>query len=301
MKNVIDFFKKKNRTKNIVALITPMKKNGCLDYFGIDNVIKYQISNKIDGILVAGTTGEASTLKEEEYVKLLEIVLEHSCGKIPVFFGIHSNSTTGCIEIIKKVKNYPISAFLTVVPYYNLPNQEGIYKHFMKISEFSNIPQIIYNVPKRTGSKILTRTIYKLSKFGNIIGIKECSKKYRIYKNLKRKKFLFFSGNDSTFIDFIKNGGNGVISTLSNAIPDKISKICSLLDNKEYKKVNLLKKEINSLFFAISLETNPIVIKYICKSLRIIKNSFVRLPLTELNKKNKKIVKNIIKKYKKIT
>lgn len=230
---------------NMVALITPMNKEGniCLD--SLENIINYHIKNKTKAIISVGKTGESSTLTQKEHINLVLCTLEISNNKIPIIAGTGVNSTNEAIILTKKFEKTEISACLSVTPYYNKPSQKGLYQHFKKISENTSIPQILYNVPSRTGCDLLPKTIKKLSKLKNIIGIKEASgnlSKFYEIKYLVKKNFLIISGDDSTALDFIQLGGNGVISVTSNIAAQEMSKICNLALKRKFKKARKINK-----------------------------------------------------------
>ncbi|WP_343187827.1 4-hydroxy-tetrahydrodipicolinate synthase [Buchnera aphidicola (Periphyllus koelreuteriae)] len=286
---------------NIVALITPMDKKGniCLD--SLKNIINYHINNKTNAIVSVGTTGESSTLTKKEHINLILSTVKISRNRIPIIAGTGANSTKEAILLTKKFENIGVSACLSVTPYYNKPSQEGLYQHFKKISENTSLPQILYNVPSRTGCDLLPKTIFRLSKFKNIIGIKEASgdlSRINKIKNLIHKKFLIISGDDSTALDCIQLGGNGVISVTSNIAAKEMSKLCSLALQKKFKKARKINKKLTKLHNILFLESNPIPIKWAANKIGLIKNNTLRLPMTQPSKKIKKIIIKELKKGK---
>ncbi|WP_343154845.1 4-hydroxy-tetrahydrodipicolinate synthase [Buchnera aphidicola (Pseudoregma panicola)] len=284
---------------SIVALITPMKINGEVCYKSLKKLVKYHIKNNTNAIVSVGTTGESATLTESEHYKVIIKTLKYAKKKIPIIAGTGSNSTYESIELTKKLENSGISACLNVVPYYNKPTQKGIFEHFKKISSNTDLPQILYNIPKRTGSDLLPKTVIKLSKIKNIIGIKEASSDLSRVNNIKyfvNKKFLLISGDDTTALDFMQLGGDAVISVTANIIPNKIFKMCNFAIKKKFYKARKINNKIHELNKFMFIETNPIPIKWISKKIGLIKNDTVRLPLTKLSKKNKSVFKNFLKK-----
>ncbi|BGI51311.1 MAG: 4-hydroxy-tetrahydrodipicolinate synthase [Buchnera aphidicola (Ceratovacuna japonica)] len=284
---------------SIVALITPMKTNGEVCYKSLKKLVKYHIKNNTNAIVSVGTTGESATLTRTEHYNVIIKTVKYANKKIPIIAGTGSNSTYESIELTKKLENSGISACLNVVPYYNKPTQRGMFEHFKKISNSTNVPQILYNIPKRTGSDLLPETVIKLSKIENIIGIKEASGDLSRVNNIKpfvKKKFLLISGDDTTSLDFMQLGGNAVISVTANIIPNKIFQICNFAIKKKFNKARKINNKIYELNKLMFIETNPIPIKWISKEIGLIKNDTVRLPLTKLSKKNKNIFRNILKK-----
>ncbi|NIG99135.1 MAG: 4-hydroxy-tetrahydrodipicolinate synthase [Buchnera aphidicola (Periphyllus acericola)] len=286
---------------NIVALITPMDKKGNICIKSLKKIIKYHIKNKTNAIVSVGTTGESSTLTQKEHVDLVLLTLKIANKKIPIIAGTGANSTKEAIILTKKFEKSGISACLSVTPYYNKPSQEGLYQHFKNISKNTKLPQILYNVPSRTGCDLLPKTIYRLSKFKNIIGIKEASgdlSRINKIKNLIKKKFLIISGDDATALDFIQLGGNGIISVTSNIAAKEMSKMCTLALNKKFKKARKINNKLIKLHKILFLESNPIPIKWAAQKLGLIKFNTLRLPMTKPSKKLKKIITYELKKKK---
>ncbi|WP_343191888.1 4-hydroxy-tetrahydrodipicolinate synthase [Buchnera aphidicola] len=285
---------------SIVALITPMKVNGDICYKSLKKLVRYHIKNNTNAIVSVGTTGESATLTQKEHYNVIIKTVKYAKKKIPIIAGTGSNSTNESIELTKKLETSGISACLNVVPYYNKPTQEGMFKHFEKISKNTKLPQILYNIPQRTGSDLLPETTIKLSKIDNIIGIKEASGNLSRVNNIKsfvKKNFLLISGDDTTALDFIQLGGNALISVTANIMPNKIFKMCKFAINKNFKKARKINDKIHELNKLLFIETNPIPIKWAAKKIGLIDNNIVRLPLTTLSKKNKKILKKVLKKY----
>lgn len=278
---------------NIVALITPMNKEGKICINSLENIINYHIHNKTKAIVSVGTTGESATLTQKEHIELVLLTLKISNNKIPIIAGTGANSTKEAIMLTKKFENSGISACLSVTPYYNKPSQRGLYQHFKKISENTSIPQILYNVPSRTGCDLLPKTIYKLSKLKKIIGIKEASgdlSRVHKIKSLVKKKFIILSGDDATALDFMQLGGHGVISVTSNIAAYEISKMCELALKKKFNKARKIYKKLTQLNNILFMESNPIPIKWIAKKIGLIKNSTLRLPMTQPKKKLKQTI-----------
>ncbi|CAL4318622.1 4-hydroxy-tetrahydrodipicolinate synthase [Buchnera aphidicola] len=283
---------------SIVAIITPMDEKGKICKTSLKNLIQYHIKNKTKGIVAVGTTGESSTLNQEEHVHTVLLMLEFSEGKIPIIAGTGANSTSEAIILTNKFEKSGILGCLTVVPYYNKPTQKGLYEHFKLISENTDIPQILYNVPSRTGCDMLPKTVIKLSKLNNIIGIKEAtgdlSRINTIKKNVN-KNFLLISGDDNTALDFIQLGGNGVISVTANIAAKQMSKMCNLALKNDFINARIINNKLQSIHEALFIESNPIPIKWAAWKLGMIKYHTLRLPLTPLSFNSQNILKKALK------
>ncbi|MGX7589279.1 4-hydroxy-tetrahydrodipicolinate synthase [Candidatus Vidania fulgoroideorum] len=285
---------------NITSLVTPMKKNLNVDYDSLKKIIYFQLKNKIKNIILLGTTGESSTLRIEEKIKIIEFSKKIIKKKSKIIVGNCSNSTEESIIFNKILEEKKIDAILQIVPYYNNPNQRGIYEHFKSIVSKTSVPIIIYNVPKRTSTNISEETIRKISKFDNVLGIKNsyndvelCLKIIREYKN---KKFRFYCGDDIYFSIFFLFGATGNISVASNIIPKKMNKIYYLIKSNKNKDAIHEYFKIFNLIRNLFIDTNPIPVKWILSKMNIIKNN-LRLPLTKLKNKKKIILKKTLLKF----
>ena len=271
----------------ITALITPFKANGKLDEIGLENLILRQIENGVHGIVPCGTTGESPTLTHEEHQEVIKISIDVTKKKIPVIAGTGSNSTNEALEMTASAEEAGANATLQVVPYYNKPNQEGLFKHFSEISKHTSLPLILYNIPGRSVVNLEIGTIKKLATENkNIVGIKEASGDINIVKEIKLvcpKDFIVLSGEDSLNLSILEEGGSGFISVTSNLIPNKCSQLFNLFKDGnilEARKINSAISELNKLLF---IDTNPIPIKSAMSKIGLCQNN-LRLPLTSLNK-----------------
>ena len=285
----------------ITALITPFTKAGNLDQVTLRKLIKRQIDSGVHGIVPCGTTGESPTLSHDEHDKVIEIAVTTSNGRVPVIAGTGSNSTKEAIRLTKAAEKAGADASLQVVPYYNKPNQEGLFNHFRNIAKATKLPIILYNIPGRSSVNLETDTIVKLEKVcKNIVGIKEASGKIsKVKEIIKRcsKKFIVLSGEDSLNLKILKSGGKGFISVTSNLMPKECSELYEnyiAKNTKELNKIDRILMNINKLLF---VDTNPIPIKYAMKRLGLSLNN-IRLPLTNLSKEDQKIINKELKKLK---
>ncbi|XBC40837.1 MAG: 4-hydroxy-tetrahydrodipicolinate synthase [Buchnera aphidicola (Nurudea yanoniella)] len=278
---------------SIVALITPMDKKGNICQESLQKLINYHIESGTRAIVSVGTTGESATLSQEEHIEVIILTLKISKNRIPIIAGTGSNSTSEAISLTKKFESSGISACLTVTPYYNRPTQIGLYEHFKAISNNTNLPQILYNVPKRTGCDLIPKTVAKLSELHNIIGIKEATgdlSRVQKIKNLVSNDFLLISGDDSTALDFMQLGGQGVISVTANIAAKEMAKLCNFALKNDFASARLLNNRLMSLHLDLFKDPNPIPIKWLAKKIGLIKTSTLRLPLTSISKKTRLIL-----------
>lgn len=263
------------------ALITPFLK-GDVDYSSLKKLLKFQLDNGIQGFVVNGTTAESPTLSSDERKKIFTFVQSEVAGKVPVIMGTGTNSTEETIARTREASELGASAALVVVPYYNRPPQQGLFAHFKKVADSSDIPVILYNVPSRTVAKLEIETILKLSKEENIIGIKEATGDIhfagKIKSGVTAKEFTLLSGDDSSFAHFLNAGGDGIISVGSHIFPREFVAIQSRVAGSD-KKFETSLTTINNLY----LEPNPIPVKMALYMMGIIASPEMRLPLVTMS------------------
>lgn len=270
---------------SIVALITPMDEKGQICRTSLKKLINYHIVNKTQAIVSVGTTGESATLSQEEHIHVVMLTLELSDERIPIIAGTGANATTEAISLTKRFEKSGISGCLTVTPYYNRPTQEGLYQHFKAISEHTELPQILYNVPSRTGCDLLPETVARLSQLKNIIGVKEATgdlSRINKIKELVQNDFLLISGDDATALDFMQLGGQGVISVTANIAAKEMRKMCSYALKGDFISARSVNKRLMLLHEALFIEPNPIPIKWLAKKIGLIKHDTLRLPMTPI-------------------
>lgn len=283
-----------------VALVTPFKKDGSIDYIALRNIIDFQIENKTDAIIITGTTGESATLSYIEHLNVIEECIDHVNGRIPVIAGTGSNCTKTAIEMSKEAEALGADGLLIVTPYYNKTTQKGLINHYSKISEKVNIPIILYNVPSRTGLNIEPNTVKEIvERCENVKGIKEASGKINNVSDIKellKDKIKVYSGNDDQIVPILSLGGEGVISVIANILPKETHDLVMnyLNGNIEASKKEQLK--MLKLIKALFKETNPIPIKKAMEMLKMI-NGTLREPLIEIDKQNEKQLIKEMKNY----
>jgi len=283
------------------AVVTPFDKKGNIDFMSFEKLLNFQLKSKISGILPCGSTGEASSLDEEEYIDILKFTVEKVNKKKKVIAGFGTNSTHKTLKLLKKVNEITLDALLIIIPYYNKPTQKGIIEHFKIISQNTNHKIIIYNIPSRTGVNANPQTISEISKIKNVVGIKEASGNIEQISEIARickKDFTILSGDDTLTLPIMSVGGHGVISVASNIIPNEIADMCSLFEKGKIKDAIKIHKKYFTFIKSMFIETNPIPIKYILSKKKIIESDTLRLPLINLSKENSRYIDKIIKETK---
>jgi len=288
---------------SFVALVTPMSTNGSLDFNALEGLIEWHIESGTDGIVSVGTTGESATVSVPEHLEIIEKTIEFVDRRVPVIAGTGGNSTQEAVELTQKASELGADYVLIVTPYYNKPNQEGLYQHFIKIADSVDIPQILYNVPSRTACDLRPETVMRLANHQNIIGIKEAldsserlSELIRISQSIAdQKNFSVFSGDDPSFNSFMANGGDGVISVAANVVPKHISQICSLNLADQFNDAEELNSLLKNLYELLFIESNPIPVKWMLNKMGRIQPG-IRLPLIPFNQVfHEKTVNEMIK------
>lgn len=283
-----------------VAIVTPMKANGEVNYEAFAKLIEFQIANKTDAIIVCGTTGEASTLTHEEHLDCIRFCVKQVNKRIPVIAGTGSNCTNTAIYLSQEAEKAGVDGLLLVTPYYNKATQNGLYEHFKMIAESVNVPAILYNIPGRTGCGMTPETIVRLCKeVKNIVGVKEASGNIsQVAKIMALADGCvdLYSGNDDQIVPILSLGGKGVISVLSNIAPEQTHNICQLyFDGNATESCKEQLRALN-LIDALFCEVNPIPVK---KAINLIgmEGGPLRRPLTEMEEANAARLEKAMKDY----
>lgn len=269
---------------SLVAIVTPMLADGSLDEEALARLIEFHIEAGTDAIVAAGTTGESPTLETTEHVAYLERVIELVAGRIPVIVGTGSNSTAQTMSLTRRAAELGADASLLVVPYYNKPTQEGLYRHFRAIAEAVPIPHILYNVPGRTVCDLLPETVGRLARISNIVGIKEASadlSRVAALRELCGADFDLLSGDDATAREFILKGGQGVISVTANVAPAAMHAMCAAALKGDRAGAEAIDDKLAGLHRALFVESNPIPVKWALAEMGLCEPG-IRLPLTPL-------------------
>ena len=282
-----------------VALVTPMDAKGDIDFNGLKKLLKH--TSKADYLVVMGTTGESVTLDKEEKLKVLEFILKNNSGKQPVVYGIGGNNTAEVLKQFDTVRDLPLTAIMSVSPYYNKPSQEGIYRHFSAIADKSPLPVILYNVPGRTGSNVSAETTVRLTGHGNIVAIKEASgnveQAIRILSEAP-KSFKVICGDDMLTVPLMAVGASGVISVLANAFPSLFKKMTAAALKGDFKQAARLQHSLTHINPLMYEEGNPSGIKEVLEQLGLTRN-FVRLPMTTVSDRLRERINTSLKQIKK--
>ena len=280
----------------MTALVTPFK-NGKLDEGALVRLVERQIKGGTDGLVPAGTTGESPTLSFREHERVIEVVVEAAAGKVPVIAGTGSNSTDEAVQLTRFAKKAGADAALMVVPYYNKPTQEGLFQHFEKVAKTVDIPIILYNIPGRSGVSMSPETVARLAKIPTIIGIKESTGNMDQTSHiLSLCDITVLSGDDSLTLPLLALGAKGVISVISNLIPEAVSEMVDAYCAGNHDKAHKLHYKMFPLCRALFIETNPIPIKRAMKWMRLCEDE-VRLPLCAMQPANEKILLQAMKDF----
>ena len=280
-----------------VAIVTPFNEDETINYPELKRLIEFQIENSTDAIVICGTTGEASTLTDEEQIECIKFTVEVVNKRVPVIAGAGSNHTAHAIELAQGCERVGADAVLLVTPYYNKTTQKGLIKHYKMIAESINIPIILYNVPSRTGLNITPQTCYELSKIKNIVGIKEASGNLSQVAEIAAlcgEDFHIYSGNDDQILPVLSLGGLGVISVLANIMPKETHDMVASYLEGDSKKATKMQLEYLHLINELFSETNPIPVK---TALRLMDFNVgnCKMPLCEMEDKNLENLKEAMK------
>lgn len=281
------------------ALVTPMHEDGSINYQTFRELLQMQVANKADAVVIAGTTGEGSTLSDDEHIELVEFAVKEINGKIPVIAGAGSNNTAHAIWLSRECEQVGADALLHVTPYYNKTSQQGLYLHFKTCAEATGLPIILYNVPSRTGVNIFPATYKRLSEIDNIVACKEASGNFsQIAKiaALCKEDLSIYSGNDDQITSALAIGGKGVISVLSNICPKETHDICQFYFDGNTEESDNLQLQYLDLIEALFLDVNPIPVKQAMRAMGYAVGP-CRLPLCDMDSTNAEKLYCALKKY----
>lgn len=284
-----------------VAIVTPFHKHGTIDFGSFGNLIEHLISNNIDYIVVMGTTGESVTLSKDEKNALIQFSIDTINKRVPLVIGIGGNNTQAIIDTIKNTEFDGINGILSVAPYYNKPQQRGLYLHYKSIASASPVPVILYNVPGRTSVNMTAETTLKLAhEFSNIVAIKEASGNFAQCMEIIRNKpphFLVISGDDNLTLPLLALGADGVISVVANAFPAEFSEMVRAGLNGDFKRARFIHYQLVPIMEALFADGNPAGIKAALSILGFIQNN-LRLPVVKVNQTVFKQIETLIQEYK---
>ncbi len=279
-----------------VAIVTPMLPDGAVDFDGLKKLIDFQIDGGTDAIIICGTTGESSTLDDDEHRAAIRCAVEHTANRIPVIAGTGSNDTKYAIELSKEAQELGADGLLVVTPYYNKCTQKGLYQHYKQIADNVNIPMILYNIPSRTGVAIDISTVEALGQHKNIVAVKEASGNIGYTAKLAAKcgdLVDIYSGNDDMIVPIMSLGGKGVISVLSNILPKETHQMCQYCLDNNFAEATKLQLEYLKLINTLFIEVNPIPVKTAMNIIGL-PSGPCRMPLCEMTDEHIETMKKVL-------
>lgn len=284
-------------TGSLVAIVTPMFEDGRLDLDALKKLIDFHVDAGTDGIVIVGTTGESPTVNVDEHCLLIKTTVEYVAKRVPVIAGTGANSTAEAIELTAKAKSLGADACLLVAPYYNRPSQEGLYQHFKAVAEAVAIPQILYNVPGRTGCDLSNDTVVRLAQVPNIVGIKDATGGIERGTDLLLRvpaDFAVYSGDDATSLALMLLGGKGVISVTANVAPQLMHDMCVHALNGDIAAAKAANAKLFALHQKLFVEANPIPVKWVLQQMGLIATG-IRLPLVNLSSQYHEVLRSAMK------
>jgi 4-hydroxy-tetrahydrodipicolinate synthase len=284
-------------TGSLVAIVTPMLEDGSLDLARFKSLIDWHIAEGTQGIVVVGTTGESPTVDFDEHKELIRVAVDYAAGRIPVIAGTGANSTAEAIELSESARQSGAQFSLSVVPYYNKPTQEGMYRHFRAIAEAVDLPLILYNVPGRTVADLQNDTVLRLAEIANIVGIKDATASMERGSDLLRRAprdFAVYSGEDATGLPLMLMGGRGVISVTANVAPRLMQEMCAAALSGNIARAREANDRLLGLHTRLFVEANPIPVKWALAQMGRIEPG-IRLPLVPLSANFHEVVRDAMR------
>ena len=269
---------------SIVALVTPMMEDGAVDFASLKRLVDFHIEQGTDALVAVGTTGESATLDEDEHCQVIDAIVREVAGRIPVVAGTGANCTREAIHLTRRAKDVGADACLLVTPYYNKPTQEGLYLHYKAVAEAVQIPQILYNVPGRTGCDMLPETVGRLANIDNIVGVKEATGKLERLPQIRAlagDKFAIYTGDDATSREFCLMGGNGSITVTGNVAPKALREMLWAAMRGDRDTAGAIDAKLSELHDKLFIQSNPIPVKWAVAEMGLMGKG-IRLPLTWL-------------------
>ena len=288
-------------TGSLVAIATPMREGGALDLPALRKLIDFHVANGTAGIVIVGTTGESPTVDVDEHCLLIKTAVDHAAGRVPVIAGTGANSTAEAIELAAFAKKAGADLHLSVVPYYNKPTQEGLYRHFRTIAERVALPMILYNVPGRTVADLANETALRLADVPGIVGLKDATGDVGRFTELIKAlhdaghdDFAVYSGDDLTGLPLMLCGGHGVISVTANVAPRLMSQMCAAALRGDIASARAINERLSTLNAKLFIEANPIPVKWAMAEMGLCGNT-LRLPLSPLSPPFHDTVRNALR------
>ena len=285
---------------SFVALITPMLANGDVDYPSLNRLVEFHITAGTDGIVSVGTTGESATLSFEQHVNVVKATVAAVNGRCKIVVGSGANSTEESLFLQNETQDLGIDGFLSVVPYYNKPQQRGMVAHFTVLADAANVPVILYNVPGRTVADMQPETVAILAQHPNIIGIKDATgdmQRLKDTQSLVPADFLILSGDDATGCEFMNLGGHGVISVTANIVPKQMKMMCDAALSGNISGSKQIDDSIVRLHTDLFIESNPVIPKWALYKMGLITSPELRLPLVQAELSSQSLIEQTLKDY----
>ncbi len=282
---------------SLVAIVTPMSEDGALDLDALRRLVDWHVAEGSDGIVIVGTTGESPTVDYDEHCQLIRATVEAAAGRVPVIAGTGANSTREAVELTACAKAAGAAAGLSVVPYYNKPTQEGLYRHFKMIAEAVDLPLILYNVPGRTVADLANDTALRLAQVPGVIGLKDATGNMERASDLLRRapaSFALYSGDDASALPFMLLGGHGVISVTANVAPKLMHALCEAAFSGNLAQAREINNRLLPLHGRLFVEANPIPVKWACAEMGLMPGG-LRLPLTPLSPDHHETVREALR------
>ena len=283
-----------------VALVTPMDEQGKVDFADLEACIEFHIENGTDGIVSVGTTGESATLPFEEHVEVVKKTVEIASGRIPVIAGSGANATDEAVFLSQQMASLGVDGFLSVVPYYNKPQQAGMIAHFTAVANATDKPVLLYNVPGRTVADMLPETVAVLAKHPNIVGLKDATgniQRLQQTQLLVPEDFVLLSGDDASSADFLSQGGHGVISVTANIVPKAMADMCKAALEGDFDTCHAINSQIEKLHSVLFVEPNPVMPKWALHKMQVIKSAMLRLPMVLPELASQKVLEEVLREY----
>lgn len=269
-------------TGSIVALVTPFTEQGNVDYAAFEDLINWHVEQGSDGLVIMGTTGESATMSHDEHVMVVSAACELADGRINIIAGNGSNATSEAVHLTERMAHLPLAGFLNVNPYYNKPSQRGLLEHYRACCAASDLPQLLYNVPGRTGADVLPEQVAELAEIQNIVGIKEATGDVSRVAELRKlcgSNFILLSGDDPTGCDFILQGGDGVISVTANVVPQMMKEMVDAALRGNADEAHATDAKMEAIHAAMFVQANPIPVKWALACMQKLAPNY-RLPMT---------------------
>lgn len=284
-------------TGSIVALVTPMTETGEIHYPSLQQLVEFHIKAGTAGIVAVGTTGESATLPIDEHIHVVKKIVEYAAGRIPVISGSGANSTDEAIELSQASAEVGADGLLSVVPYYNKPQQRGLIAHFEKVADACELPLLLYNVPGRTVTDMQAETVAVLAKHPRIVGLKDATgdlNRLREMQALLPTDFVLLSGDDATGCEFMLAGGHGVISVTANLAPEAMARLCAAATSGQAELAREIDAGLAALHEGLFIEPNPVIPKWALYRMGLIPSPALRLPMVEAELIHQKAIEQVM-------